>query len=61
MAKTPIRKRPGISSHGFSAELANSLNRQQATKVQHKMAAKQVRTPKKGQGFTQHRPGVDHL
>lgn len=61
MSNTPIRKKPGVASKGFSSELANQLNKQQASKVHHKISSRQVKHGKVGQGYTQHRPGVDKL
>jgi hypothetical protein len=61
MSNIPIRKKPGTMSKGFSTELANQLNKAQATKVQRKIAAPKVKHGKVGQGYTQHRTGVDHL
>lgn len=61
MSETPIRKKPDEHHKGFSAELANQINKHQATKVQHKMNSRHIKTSKPKQGYTQHRPGVDHL
>lgn len=53
-----------ISTHrhgakGFSEQMANELNRKQAIKVQHKMAAKKIHTSKPKQGYTPQRSSVD--
>jgi hypothetical protein len=61
MSDIPIRKKPGSASQGFSDQLANQINRQQAIKYHRKMGAKKMHPPKVGQGYTQHRPGVDKL
>lgn len=47
------------SARGFSEQLANEINRHQAAKVQHKMAAKKIHTSKPKQGYSPMRSGVD--
>lgn len=49
------------SQQGMSEQMANEINRKQAINTMRKMGARKMHPPKKGQGFTQHRPGVDHL
>ena len=56
--KVTLHKR---SQQGMSEQMANELNRHQATKVMRKMGARKTVSPKPRQGYTQHRPGVDHL
>lgn len=44
---------------GFSEQMANQINRQQAVKVQHKIASRKMHPSKPKQGYTPQRSGVD--
>lgn len=44
---------------GFSEQMANEINRQQATKVHRKIVANKFHPPKSKQGYTPNRSGVD--
>lgn len=47
------------SAKGFSEQMANELNRQQAAKTLRKMGAKKMHPPRTKQGYTPQRSGVD--
>jgi len=44
---------------GMSEAMANELNRQQAVKVQRKMGATHIRSPKVKQGYSPNRSALD--
>jgi hypothetical protein len=46
MTEVPIKKKPGTGSQGFSDELANQINKQQAAKVHRKMNSRHIKSPK---------------
>lgn len=44
---------------GFSEQMANEINRHQASKAMRKMGSRKIHSPKPKQGYTPNRSGVD--
>lgn len=48
-----------LGQKGFSSQMADEINRQQATKSHRKEVAKKFHAPKPKQGYTPSRPSID--
>lgn len=54
--RTTLHKR---GHQGMSEQMANEINRQQASKAMRKMGSRKIHTSKPKQGYTPQRSGVD--